>query len=248
MNIEHQLKTARTSVRKQAEELLSTWDLHITWFQDMMVAEVFGYLLKGRMKHDTYQKPCTFDELWDDVHKSKLVALYIDHGSKFLFNEFDVTMDNIGYHVEEWAEHRWHAEPSLHNINRQNLPGRIRLSSESFIRFMEEFNQVVPMIHSEATDLHVEVAKREFTDSILLQSLESIINDVLGNIDIPFSYELKNNGIVFRFWLRGHTGLRIRIPAEQYASRIIELPELLINPDAGIKRYGKDFRYERLNK
>lgn len=245
MNIEHQLNSARTAVRRMAEELRPTWDLPITWFQDMMISEVFGYLLRGRIKHDRYQKPCSFNGLWNDVLDAKLSVSFVDNG-KYMYNEFYVSMDNISYHIEERNEQGWHAEPSLNNTSRLNIPSRARLSSESFIRFIDEFNMVVPMIRAEAEDLHAEVAKREFTDTILLMSIESVITDALRDTEIPFSYELKNGGVVFRFRLKGHTGLRVRIPAEEYTSRILELPALLNNPEEGMREYGKDFRYERL--
>ena len=247
MNIEQQLKTARKAVRRQAEGLQNTWELPITWFQDFMVSEVFGYLLKGRMKHDSYQKPCSFNALWNDVLDAGHNALFNDKG-KYFFNDFYVTLSNIKYHIEEWPENGWHAEPAISNISRNNIPGYVRLSSESFIRFMEEFDQVIPMIHAEAEILHSEVAKKEYTDNILLSSLESIVDEALRETDITYSYELKNSDIIFRFWLQGHTGLRVRIPSEQYATRIMELPTLLKNPEEGIKKYGKDFRYERLKK
>lgn len=248
MYIKNQLRTARNTVRKQAEELQYTWDLSLNWFRDSMIAEVFGYLLKGRIKHDAAQKPDTFYSLWSDVEQSKIVATFVDHGSKFLFNEFNVSMNNINYIIEERPDHEWHARPAALNISLRSIPSRVRLSSDSFIRFMEEFNSIVPLINDEAADLHKELSKKEITENIFLLSLESFVDDTLSSIDIPYSYELKNDGLVFRFWLRGHTGLRVRIPIEQYASRIKELPELVVNPEKGIIKYGKDFRYERLKK
>lgn len=247
MNIERQLKTARKAVRRQAEALQNTWELPITWFQDIMVSEVFGYLLKGRMKHDAYQKPCSFNALWNDVLDAGHNAFFNDNG-RYSFNDFYVTLSNIKYHIEEGPELRWYAVPVTSNIFTINIPGPVRLSSESFIRFMEEFDQVVPMIHAEAEILHSEVAKKEYTDNILLTSLESLVDEALRETDITYSYELKNSDIIFRFWLQGHTGLRVRIPSEQYATRIMELPSLLKKPEEGIKKYGKDFRYERLKK
>ena len=248
MDIKNQLRTARNSIRKQAEELQYTWDLSVNWFRDMLVAEVFGYLLKGRIKHDAYQKPDKFNGLWSDVERSNIAATFVDHGSKYLFNEFDVSMEHINYIIEERPNHEWYAEPAVLNISRRNIPSRVRLSSDSFIRFMREFNSVVPLINDEAADLHTEFSKKGITESILLLSLDSIVHDTLGNVDFPHSYELKNDGVIFRFWLCGHTGLRVRIPIEQYASRIKELPELVMNPDKGIIKYGRDFRYERLKK
>ncbi len=243
MNIENQLRSARNAVRLEAEGQ-QVFELPITWFEDMISLKVFDYLLKGRIKHDSYQKPDTFGALLCNLEKSNLEFSCMRR--KNTLGEIMVYMHNINYRITDWSQ-VFCVELDLNNVHR-GFPHRARLSSESIIRFMREFDRVVPLIHQEAKALHIELAKQKLSNSILSQSLTSIINEALGTIGIPFYYELKNGGIVFRFFLRGHTGLRVRIPADQYATRILELPMLLKNPEVGIRKYGKNFRYERRKK
>ena len=250
MTIDKQLQTARTVVMRLALELQNTWSLPQGWFQDMMIQEVFGFLLRGRIKYDTYRRPASFDELWSDVLHADMAVEYNDHGGTgFLFEEFRISLQNLTYVVEECSNQKWSIEPDLgsytHYFPGYHYISRVRLSSDSVLRFLHEFDGIVPMINTAAGCLFDEMAKNNLINTIMETSLD-VLEGSLDAAGIRYCCELRAKDIVIRCKICGHTGIRTRIPAEQYVSRIQELPCLISNPEEGIRKYGKDFRYERL--
>ncbi len=246
MRIDAQLRTAQRSVTKLVHMLPSTF-LSRTWFRDMMTDEVFGYLLQGRIRHDAHLEPCTFQELWGALRDTDM-RYEFQPGGRWLSDQFAVRLPNLEYWVWERGEGAWHAEPLVKNSRRVHIPRSVRLPAESFLRFLEEFDEAVPVIHDAADRLDLAIARERTADVILEHSLEAVLSSTLDAAGIRYSREYRNEDIIFRFPVQGHAGIRVRIPVTEFAARIRELPELLADPDEGIRRYGTDFRYERMKK
>ena len=247
MKIDAQLKTAARSILRQVHMLPSTWPLSRMWFRDIMTDEVFGYLLQGRIRHDAHLKPCTFQELWSALRHTEMNYEFRPGGS-YLADEFSVHLDNLEYVVWERTGGSWHAEPVVSNSTRIHIPASVRLTAESFLRFLEEFEEAVPFIYKAADDLDTAVARERTVDVILENSLEAVLADTFDAVGIRYTWEYRNEDLIFRFPVQGHSGIRVRIPVTEFAARIQELPALLADPEEGIRRYGKDFRYERMKR
>ena len=247
MKIDAQLKTAARSVMRQVHLLPLTWPLSRMWFRDMMVSEVFGSLLKGRILHDAHLKSDSFQEVWSALRYTDIPYEY-RAGGRFLSDEFFVRLENMEYAVWERVSGSWHAEPMVGNQRRIHIPSSVRLGAESFLRFLREFDAVVPAIHAAADGLDADVARERTANVILERSLEAVLSSTLDAAGIRYSWEYRNEDLIFRFPVQGRTGIRVRIPVAEFAVRIGELPVLLADPEEGKRRYGKDFRYERLRK
>ena len=104
----------------------------------------------------------------------------------------------------------------------------------------------MPAIYEAADRLDLAIARERTVDVILEHSLDAVLASTLDAAGIRYSWEYRNEDLIFRFPVQGHAGIRVRIPVAEFAARIRKLPELLADPGEGIPRYGKDFRYERL--
>ena len=90
--------------------------------------------------------------------------------------------------------------------------------------------------------------RRLAVEEILHTAIGVLAREVLGGAGIRHSFELLAGAVVFTIPLGGRTALRVRMPADGYAARIRELPNLVANPEEGMARYGNDFRYVKLKK
>lgn len=243
MKIDRQLESARKAVKREAKDL--PFDLPITWYCEMMTGYVFMYLIKARIRHDRGQG-CSYDKVMNLAKSYNLSVHPYTKTNPWSYNEFSIKMENMAYQISE-RDDSWTAFPILsvypHDYYYGFAVGYI--SADSFLRFLSEFDSVISEINRAATALHLEMAKKRTSESILLSTIQLLMEEHLEEAGISYEYQLRDDGVVIWMPLRKKICIRTRIPAQDIGSRIPELPSLFANPDKGMEKYGKDFRYER---
>ena len=248
MNIGEQLKRAQSEVGAMAIPLSRSGPLPPRWFRNHMVALVFGYLLRGREKRDGTKRDVPFRDLLQAARDEQMNLDFVQRPSKYLYDKFVAHPGHLDYVVEEYPDGGSGCKLRMTVFGKIAFSRRIRPEPDSFIRFLKEFDETVPVIHAAAEEVRLEVNRRLAAEEILRTAVGVLAREVLGSAGIRHSFKLLAGAVVFTIPLGGRTALRVRMPADSYAARIRELPHLVANPEEGMARYGNDFRYVKLKK
>lgn len=238
MNIKNQIRYAVPQLRKLMKESVidMTSPAELT---ERMTGIVFNSLILGREKHDG-GNGCTYSEM-----KEAALGLYGSEAlqsrpSPYFFEEIHLLLSNFTCVIAQRNDQAWSTFP----LGRLYDTHRCTLSPDSLLRFAAEFDEVIPEIRESAERLWSERLAEKRADEIQHLTVDILVDKYLKSLGHKVSTVYKNRYVIIRIRLSRHCRIRTRIPLEDIATRIPELPLLIENQEAGFRKYGLDFRLE----
>ena len=249
MNIENQITSAKKDIARHFRKC--GWvGASQAYYDEAMIHYLFGALLNGRESHDK-AAPCSYYRVKAAAENDRNTSMVV-YGAfpKFFYEQFDVTKPNLTYEIHCTVGDSWYAHPDTpSDAQFYNLPPHtLRVSPESFLSFLGEFDALVPAIRQAAADLRTELLATRLSGDIRHITADSLIGGHLTPKGIGVQVSYLNDDIILRHRLSGRMTVRVRIPFKDAHARIPELPDLFSHPEEGMRRYGRDFRLEKARK
>lgn len=230
---------------RYCSQRLGNWCVTERWFQEMMAGFVYLYLLRGRIKHDR-EAGCVYHELLDAALAKRINCVQVRSPVRWQTGHAVIRMDNLNYRICELVDGGWEALPEMdYHPDDWYYFTYGKISADSYLRFLEEFDAVVPEIMEAGSRLYMETMQDEKSDAILISLVENLMEEHLDKAGIAYEYQFTEDAVVVRMRLQGKICIRARIPAGDVSARIAELPSLLADPEEGMRKYGRNFRYEK---
>lgn len=247
MNISNYIVSARRTILcwvKEETIHLSTPDSYF----DVLSWYLFFSLMKGRIDFDKTARSCSYTELKQADFPNNFICLYYGPPPKYFLDSFTIETPNYSFQVHESYDNLWYVYPKTPQcfslISHWDCPFPVRLTADSFARFLAEFDTLAPEIRTEAENLRFLINSGKDCDTIIRTAVSTLIDSNLKQVVKKIKVRYLNDDVILKIPLSGHTRLRIRIPISDIGSRIAEIPKLLGNLDEGFRKYGIDFRLE----
>lgn len=238
------LSVAERSLGRLACAMSETREFPVGWFRDKLTARMFGRMIGERLCREGGGSPVPYGDVRDAALAAGMDVTDHRFASELLEDLLVVNLENGSYVVQDLGERGCYCAPYNSNASWEaGIPRTLRLPPDGLLRFLEEFDRRLPLIHAAADGLEREVLASLRADEVLLASARAVAAESLGAAGIPYTVTLEHGRILFEIRPEGRRSLRVGIPPDGYAGRIRELPHLAAHPREGRARYGRDFRY-----